>query len=251
MRRFWLRDAEVVDGCRVYAPPGLARAVARLARQHVPGEAAVLDLGSGRPVTLRLAGEGFDDLSSVARDAGLSGHPDRPAPNEPDALELDLAGEFAGRIDRKFDLVVSSELIEHLPSPRAFLGQTRRLLRPGGHLVVSTPNVSNWIGRLRFLLFGELRWFDAARARQLNHISPITDAQMRLMLEESGFEVVEADSAGSRTSVLGALLTAPLSLPFVLFRGRRAWGDANIYVARVRPDRFDRTRPPDRPRTSS
>lgn len=208
-----------------------------MARAHVTGAASVLDLGSGRPVTQRLAAIGFDDLTAVARDPGLSGHPDRPTPNEPDALELDLAGDFAAEIESRFDLVVSSELIEHVPSPRAFLAQVRRLLRPGGHLVVSTPNVSNWIGRLRFLVFGELRWFDATRARQLNHVSPITDAQMVLALEECGFEVVESDSAGSRTSLSGAILTAPLSLPFLVLRGRRAWGDANIYAARVREDR--------------
>jgi hypothetical protein len=95
--------------------------------------------------------------------------------------------------------------------------------------------VSNWIGRLRFLLFGELRWFDATNARDLNHISPITDAQMQLMLEESGFELLAADSAGTFSSRLASILSAPLSLPFIIVRGRRGWGDANLYVARVSP----------------
>ncbi len=42
--------------------------------------------------------------------------------------------------DARFDLVVSFELIEHLRSYRAFLAEVRRILRPGGLFLVSTPN---------------------------------------------------------------------------------------------------------------
>ncbi|MCL4813518.1 MAG: methyltransferase domain-containing protein [Vicinamibacteraceae bacterium] len=52
----------------------------------------------------------------------------------------------AGRLDMlesgSVDLVVSFETIEHVPDDLAMLGELRRVLRPGGRLVVSTPN--NW-----------------------------------------------------------------------------------------------------------
>ncbi len=52
----------------------------------------------------------------------------------------------AGRLDMlgsgSVDLVVSFETIEHVPDDRAMLEELRRVLRPGGRLVVSTPN--NW-----------------------------------------------------------------------------------------------------------
>jgi 2-polyprenyl-3-methyl-5-hydroxy-6-metoxy-1,4-benzoquinol methylase len=200
--------------------------------RHVPVSASILDVGSGAPLVGRLREAGFRNIRAIARDPALVGNPAEPTPNEPDALMIDVRGDFAAPFEDRFDAVTCSELIEHLPSPRGFLQCVRRLLHPGGVLLVTTPNVSNWIGRLRFLVFGELRWFDRARGRGLHHISPITDAQMRLMLDATGFELLATDSAGTFTSPLAAVLTAPLSLPFVLAGGRRAWGDANLYVAR-------------------
>ena len=56
-----------------------------------------------------------------------------------DALEL--TRDFG--LDR-FDVVVSSECIEHTPDPDRALRQMMAVLRPGGYLSVSTPNVVWW-----------------------------------------------------------------------------------------------------------
>jgi 2-polyprenyl-3-methyl-5-hydroxy-6-metoxy-1,4-benzoquinol methylase len=47
----------------------------------------------------------------------------------------DLAAEFGG----DWDVVVSTEVIEHLYEPRAFVRRACDLLKPGGHLILSTP----------------------------------------------------------------------------------------------------------------
>lgn len=52
-----------------------------------------------------------------------------------------------------FDVVVASQLLEHLKSPRYLIEEVYRVLRPGGYLIVSTPNLSSWHNIL-FLLFG-------------------------------------------------------------------------------------------------
>ena len=183
----------------------------------------------------RLEDAGFSDLHAVARDTALFGEPPHATPELPEALELDLDGEFVSHFERRFKLIITSEVIEHLNAPRFFLSQVFELLESGGYLLLTTPNVANWIGRVRFLLFGELRWFDERLSRRLNHVSPITDVQMRNMLPECGFELVASTSGGSFTGPLRALLTAPLSLPFLALAGRRAWGDCNIYLARKAP----------------
>lgn len=42
--------------------------------------------------------------------------------------------------DASFDLVISSECIEHVPSPARAVGELLRVLEPGGHLILTTPN---------------------------------------------------------------------------------------------------------------
>ncbi len=43
-------------------------------------------------------------------------------------------------VNDRFDSIVSFETIEHVDDPKAFLVELRRVLRPGGTLVISTPN---------------------------------------------------------------------------------------------------------------
>jgi SAM-dependent methyltransferase len=52
---------------------------------------------------------------------------------------VDDACEFRHVPEKAFDLVVSFETIEHVPSAEAFLANVRRALRPGGVFIVSTP----------------------------------------------------------------------------------------------------------------
>lgn len=54
----------------------------------------------------------------------------------------------AGYEENAFDAVTMSHVVEHLPDPVAHLRAARRLLRPGGRLVVITPNAASWGHRI-------------------------------------------------------------------------------------------------------
>jgi len=56
--------------------------------------------------------------------------------------------------DESYDLVVCCEGIEHLEFQYGFARELARVLRPGGKLVLTTPNIVNAASRLRFLLTG-------------------------------------------------------------------------------------------------
>lgn len=61
--------------------------------------------------------------------------------------------------ENRFDIVVSSECIEHTPSPENALQQMARVLKPNGRLAVSTPNLV-WYPIVKFATVAKLRPFD-------------------------------------------------------------------------------------------
>jgi len=71
-------------------------------------------------------------------------------------LDLDEPLPFA---DGAFDAVVSLEGIEHLLAPARCLAEFCRILRPGGRLVLTTPNVNNVQSRWHYLMGGRFSGF--------------------------------------------------------------------------------------------
>src|SRR5262245_50159978 len=78
-------------------------------------------------------------------------------------IEMDLLQfervEFA-LSGRRFDWLLASDVLEHLANPLETLQFYRHLLKPGGRLIVSLPNVALWDNRLR-LLFGRFHYQDS------------------------------------------------------------------------------------------
>lgn len=111
--------------------------------EHLPeGTRRVLEVGCGRGVTgevlrreLGAAVVGVELNPVVAREAAA--RLDRVICG--DVETLDLETDF----DEPFDLVLALELFEHLVTPERFLETARQLLRPGGTILLSTPNVGH------------------------------------------------------------------------------------------------------------
>jgi SAM-dependent methyltransferase len=58
-----------------------------------------------------------------------------------DVVHADVTGDISELVARgPFDVVIAGEIIEHLPFPQALLTTARDVLRPGGELVITTPN---------------------------------------------------------------------------------------------------------------
>lgn len=228
----WQRGKQSYKGLSMHCSPGTHEAALSLLRRCGAQQTSVLDLAAGSGAFLaRLRDNGFTDLRAVELDV------DQFLLDEIRPVRLDLNAEFAREFSWRFNVITAIEIIEHLDSPRLFLRQVHQLLSDGGMLLVSTPNVAHWAGRLRFLLSGELRFFNDDLYHRMRHISPITDTQMRLMLRETGFSVIESITAGEWFGPLKRLATAPLTVLFRLVCGPKASGDALLYVARrAEPD---------------
>ena len=85
------------------------------------------------------------------------------------------------------DVVTSFEVIEHLFSPRGFLERCAAVLRPGGLLVITCPNVRGFDVEV----LGEAS--ATVDAEHLNYLHPDS---LGALLERCGFTVVEAQTPG-------------------------------------------------------
>jgi ubiquinone/menaquinone biosynthesis C-methylase UbiE len=150
-----------------------------------PGD-RVLDLGCG-------AGELTADLARVAphtvgadvAEAALA----RARRRHPD-LQLRLVS-LEGILpfdDGAFDVVWSSEVIEHVADTARWLSEVRRVLAPSGRLLLTTPAH----GRLRLALFGINRFSEPLG----DHLHLYTSASLRRLLTEFGFGRLLVRSAG-------------------------------------------------------
>jgi SAM-dependent methyltransferase len=104
----------------------------------------------------------------------------------------DSAEEARWPLLEPFDLILLAEVIEHLHvPPTRVLGMLRELLRPGGMLVIQTPNPVNLARRLA-LLRGESP-FEIIRDDPTNpgHYCEYTVENLMYLAEVSGLEVLE------------------------------------------------------------
>lgn len=123
--------------------------------EHAVKPLTVLDLGCGDGyATARIAG-----LPGLAADRGH-----RVIGVDRSETALERARERGVRTvraaldtgplpfaDGEADIVVMSEIVEHLVDPGAAVAEAYRVLRPGGHLFLSTPNLAAWFNRMRLL----------------------------------------------------------------------------------------------------
>lgn len=116
---------------------------------------------------------------------------------------IDLSSDRFPLPDESVDLATALEVIEHLSNPDNMLREVRRVLRTGGHLLITTPNLASWVNRL-LLLFGYqpyncevstevlagVLWMGRTFAKPSGHIRPFTLKALKELLTHHGFEVV-------------------------------------------------------------
>jgi O-antigen biosynthesis protein len=93
--------------------------------------------------------------------------------------------------EQSIDVVLCGDVIEHLRDPEAFFGRVRPLLRLGGRLVLTTPNVANWAIRLG-LLAGRWNYTDRGILDR-THTHLFTRKTLEQTLERAGYRIIAFD----------------------------------------------------------
>ena len=100
--------------------------------------------------------------------------------------------------DNFFDLVVAGEIIEHIFDTDFFLAEIRRVLKPGGKLLISTPNIAS-LGRRLMLLAGLNPIIETSpnEPESSGHIRYFTRKTLKKLLEKNKFRLL-----GSRADLV-------------------------------------------------
>ncbi len=119
------------------------------------------------------------DAAATARDAGLNV----------------FTGylEDARFADATFDAATLIEVLEHLRDPRALLAECRRILKPGGVLLITTPNAASWTAGV----MGS-RWDGFSLYAMGGHVSFFSPRSLRIISGRSGFEVARIETRNVR-----------------------------------------------------
>ncbi|HYD24299.1 MAG TPA: class I SAM-dependent methyltransferase [Croceibacterium sp.] len=177
------------------ADPAFAR-TGRIARQHLrmlrrsirhPHRHKLLDIGCSSGLFL-----------DAARRAGFEAYGAELSPDTAAfarthfGLEVH-AGDWrdAGYAEGSFDVVTLFDVVEHLPDPLAELAAIRALLKPGGLLLQSTPNIDGLFPRLSYRLAAKLDYWP--HPEPPHHLFQFSRRTLTALTERAGYRVARAD----------------------------------------------------------
>lgn len=160
-----------------------------------------LEVGPGAGPYVGLLCDLFADVVATDIEAEYLDHV-RAVHGERENLTL-VADDIAesGLEPQSFDLVLCTEMIEHAPHPARVLRGIHRLLRPGGVLVLSTPQAFSTVellGRVAFWpgIIQVVRAIYREPILPTGHISLLTRRRVRLLLTETGLTPESAGVGG-------------------------------------------------------
>ena len=165
------------------------RAVANAVTERHSGGGILIDVGCGAGNLWSYLRSRFDRYVGVdvVRYDGL-----------PDTVEfhsIDLDTGRAPLPDAAGDVVVAVETIEHLENPRAFVRELTRLARPGGWVIVTTPNQLSLLSKMTLVLKNEFNAFQSGSYPA--HLTALLEADLRRIGAECGWADLAVAYTGS------------------------------------------------------
>jgi SAM-dependent methyltransferase len=158
-------------------------------QQSEPLNQKVLDLGAGHGAFSKRLHELGYDVSACDL------FPELFRFGEIECRKVDITEAFPYP-DNAFDLVIAIEVSEHILDHEVFFGEVNRILKPGGKLYLSTPNIMSMKSRIRFLFRGFFYSFkplEKGNYDGLQHVASLTLDQYNYIAIKHGFDPAEVN----------------------------------------------------------
>lgn len=195
-------------------------AVMDVAIKTITAGGRVLDVACGPgALSQRLHNRGFEVVAADAFPEVFTLHGKIPF------VEMNVEKEWRC-VSGAFDAVLAVEIIEHLENPYVFVRKCFNALKPGGVLVLTTPNAAHYVSRMMFLFSGVFELYSPSRVASRTqtakgavlppHIHAYTGWMIRANLELAGFKCIAFSSCTNWLDGLPPVPRRPLNLLWYL-----------------------------------
>jgi 2-polyprenyl-3-methyl-5-hydroxy-6-metoxy-1,4-benzoquinol methylase len=133
-----------------------------------------------------------------------------------DAHYCDLNSDPLPFSDEHFDLVFAGEVIEHLVDTDGFLAEVARCTKPGGHVLITTPNLASFENRVR-LLFGVYPNWLNYNLKGSGHVRGYTSRVLKKQLNAHGLRVIR--HLGNWVPFIPQYFTDDVKIPILAITG--------------------------------
>jgi 2-polyprenyl-3-methyl-5-hydroxy-6-metoxy-1,4-benzoquinol methylase len=146
----------------------------------------ILDVGTASGYLGKMWRRGGHYVAGIEYDAAAA----EKAREYYDAFQVADVESFAFPYRREFDYIIFADVLEHLRDPAAVLRRCIPALKESGKIIVSAPNIANWIIRLG-LLFGKFDYMDRGILDR-THLRFFTKRSLKQLMSEVSCEVLDA-----------------------------------------------------------
>jgi 2-polyprenyl-3-methyl-5-hydroxy-6-metoxy-1,4-benzoquinol methylase len=116
-------------------------------------------------------------------------------PDEAEFCRLDLDSGKLPLADGSADVVAAIEVIEHLENPREFMRKLVRLAKPGGWIIVTTPNQLSFLSLLTLVVKHRFQAFQDIHYPA--HLTALLEVDLRRVAAEAGLAKIEIEYSHS------------------------------------------------------
>ncbi|MBD2358435.1 class I SAM-dependent methyltransferase [Tolypothrix sp. FACHB-123] len=178
----------------------------------------VLDIGCGTGAWLeRLASLGFSQLHGIDLEI------EQFSTKKATCSQANIDYDDLGLGSRKFGLITSIEVIEHLENPGRLFYHVAKHLDTNGFFLLTTPNIHSINCRLKFLITGKMASFD--EKGDPTHIYPVLLHSLSRILARYSLEIVKQWSYPDKGSLIYRSKTQMISTILNLFLPNQVPGD--------------------------
>lgn len=216
---FGQKSLKFYKGMLIKADLGLHDQIAERIQIEVVKGARILDLGAGEgALSSRLSDLGYEVTAADKDSKNFKCNQSKFS-----CINFDSSEEishFVSEHEGEFDAVLGVEVIEHVQDQWQYVRQLLKMTKPGGLVLITTPNTTSWLSRAQFFFTGRFHQFGDADL-SYGHINPVSPWELSLILRESGATDVSISPCGT--------------LPPIYLTGFNKLSLLNITILPIRP----------------